>query len=95
MQLSLGAFAPSPVSFWQTDQTWTGIINNTGAGALTGTFAPIDNSAWSSLGSFTTMNTGNDVNLRWIAAVPEPTSSALLGIAGMVTLLRRRRASMN
>lgn len=95
IQLTLGAFAPSAISFWQTDQTWAGIINDTGAGSLTGAFVAIDNSAWSSLGAFSTTNTGNDVNLVWTAAVPEPASGATLGLAGMLLMLRRRRSTRN
>ncbi len=95
LQLSLGAFAPTAISFWQTDQTWSGIINNTGAGDLAGNFAAIDNSAWSSLGMFTTTNTGNDVNLVWTTAVPEPASGAVLGLAGTLLMLRRRRSLKN
>ena len=88
--LNLGSNAPTNIAFWQTTQTWSGIINNTGAGSLTGAFAAIDNSAWSSLGSFSTANSGNDVNLIW-TAVPEPAPAALLGGFGILTLLRRRR----
>ena len=96
LQLSLGAFAPSVDSFWQTDKTWNAIINDTGAGGLTGAFAAIDNSAWSSLGAFSTTNTDNDVNLVWTAAaIPEPTTGATLGLAGMMMLLYRRRATRN
>ena len=95
LQLSLGAFAPSAASFWQTDQTWNAIINDTGAGSLTGAFAAIDNSAWSSLGAFSTTNTDNDVNLVWTTAVPEPATGATLGLAGMLMLLYRRRATRN
>ncbi len=88
--LSLGAFAPSNVPFWQSSQTWSGILNNTGLGTLTGTFAAIDNTAWSSIGSFTTTTTGNDVNLVW-SAVPEPGSAGLIGGLGVLALLGRRR----
>lgn len=91
MSLNLGAFAPSAVPFWETDQTWAGILNNTGAGTLTGTFAAIDNTSWSSLGSFTTTYTGNDVNLQW-TAIPEPSSAILiLGSCLALVLARRRR----
>lgn len=89
LSLALGAFAPSGDLFWQTDQTWGGILSNTGPGTLTGSFAAIDNSAWLSYGTFSTMNSGNDVNLLW-TAIPEP-SSALLGTLGSLMLLRRRR----
>ncbi len=88
--LNLGANAPSAIPFWQMDQTWSGILNNIGVGSLTGAFAAIDNSAWSTLGSFTTTNTGNDVNLVW-SAVPEPGSTFMIGGLGVLALLRRRR----
>jgi fibronectin-binding autotransporter adhesin len=94
LQLNLGAFAPTAVSFWQTDQTWSGIINNTGSGTLTGSFAAIDNSAWSSLGAFSTTTSGNDVNLVW-TAIPEPTSALSAGFAGILMLLYRRRSTRN
>jgi autotransporter-associated beta strand protein len=90
LSLNLGANAPSAATFWQTNQTWAGIINNSGSGTLTGTFAAIDNSAWSSLGGFSTTNDGNDVNLVW-TAVPE-TNAALLGSLGVLAMLRRRRS---
>ncbi|MBC8008917.1 MAG: PEP-CTERM sorting domain-containing protein [Burkholderiales bacterium] len=97
MSLNLGAFAPSAVAFWQTDQTWTGIINNTGAGSIAGTFAAIDNSAWASLGSFSTFVTnggaaGADVNLVWTTAIPEPSSfAALAGLGALGFIATRRR----
>ncbi len=94
LQLSLGAFAPSSDEFWQTDQIWEGIVNNTGAGDLTGSFADIDNSAWSSLGSFSTANSDNDVNLVW-TAIPEPSSSLSIGVAGILMMLYRRRPARN
>jgi len=87
--LTLGAFSPTNVAFWQTNQTWTGIVDNTGAGTLTGNFGAIDNSAWSSLGSFSTVVVGNDVNLVW-TAVPEPSVSLLLA-GGLATIALRRR----
>ncbi len=91
IDLTLGSFAPSANAFWTTDQTWSGILDNTGGGTLTGTFAAIDNSAWSSYGAFSTTYTGNDVNLVW-TAVPEPTTAGLLafGLAGAFVLRRRR-----
>jgi trimeric autotransporter adhesin len=90
--LNLGAFAPSADPFWDITQTWTGILNNTGLGSLTGAFAITnDQSAWASLGAFSTTNTGNDVNLVW-TAVPEPDAAMLVGGLGVLALLRRRRA---
>lgn len=91
MNLTLGAYAPTDVAFWQTDQTWK-IIDNTGAGTFTGAFAAIDNSAWSSLGAFSTSTVGNDGFLNW-TAIPEP-ATGLLGLTGLSLLiaLRRRRS---
>lgn len=89
LSLSLGSFAPSADAFWQTNRTWAGILNNTGGGTLTGMFGGIDNSAWSSLGTFSTVADGNDVNLVW-TAVPEP-GAVFLGSLGALALLRRRR----
>ena len=88
--LNLGAFTPSADAFWQTSQTWNGILNNTGIGTRTGMFAAIDNSSWSSLGTFNTTYTDNDVNLVW-TVVPEPGTALLAGSFGMIALLRRRR----
>jgi len=92
INLALEGFAPTNVSFWQTDQTWL-ILNNTGAGTLAGAFASIDNSAWAPLGAFTTSSTGNDANLVW-TAVPEPSTGMLL-VAGLavVAFLRRNRVA--
>ena len=93
INLTLGIFAPTNVAFWQSDKTWSNILNNTGAGTLTGSFAPIDNSSWSTLGSFTTTYTANDVNLVW-TAVPEPATWGLLAFSlTTVMILRRRRNS--
>jgi fibronectin-binding autotransporter adhesin len=89
--LNLGAFAPGDTPFWSVDQTWTGILNNTGLGTLTGSFTAIDNSAWSEFGSFSTIITSNDVNLVW-TAVPELDSATLVGGLGMLALLRRRQS---
>jgi autotransporter-associated beta strand protein len=91
LSLNLGANAPSEVAFWQTDQVWEGIINNTGSGTLTGNFEPIDNSEWLSLGYFWTDQSGNDVNLRW-TVVPEPSAAILVGL-GAIGLLGRRSRS--
>ena len=91
LSLNLGDNTPSQVAFWQTDQVWEGIINNTGSGTLTGYFEPIDNSEWLSLGYFWTDQSGNDVNLRW-TVVPEPSAAILVGL-GAIGLLGRRSRS--
>jgi len=88
--LNLGSNAPSADPFWLASHTWDGILNNTGSGSLTGAFAAINNTAWSSLGDFTTSNTGSNVNLVW-TPIPEPNVAALLGGLGTFILLRRRR----
>jgi autotransporter-associated beta strand protein len=88
MVLNLGDHAPSNNEFWQTEQVWEGIINHTGMGSLIGNFEPIDNSAWSTLGSFATMLAGNDINLVW-SVVPEP-SAVIVASLGVIGLLVRR-----
>lgn len=90
LNLALGAFSPSADPFWGTDQTWANIINNTGSGDLTGTFAAIDNTGWSSLGEFSTTYSSTGVDLVW-TAIPEPSGAALLlGSVGMLAFRRRR-----
>lgn len=88
--LSLGDHAPSNNEFWQTEQIWEGIINNVGTGSLTGNFGPIDNSSWSSLGSFSTIQSDNDLNLVW-TVIPEPSSLFLISISVCCLLLYRFR----
>jgi len=89
MNLTLGGFAPSSNVFWTSTQTWSGILNNTGGGSLTGSLAAIDNSSWSSYGAFSTSNVGNDVNLVW-TAVPEPTTW-VLAFSGFAFVFVARR----
>lgn len=86
--LSLGENVPSINEFWQTERVWEGIINNTGTGSLIGNFEPINNSAWSTLGSFSTMLSGNNMDLVW-TAIPEP-SAAIVASLGVIGLLIRR-----
>jgi len=87
--LALGSLTPSAIPFWQTNQVWESIINNTGSGLLIGNFAAIDNSAWSSLGGFSTVVDGNDVDLVW-TAVPETNFISIIGCLGILSLFRRR-----
>ena len=91
LSLNLGDNTPSQVAFWQTDQVWEGIINNTGSGTLTGYFEPIDNSEWLSLGYFWTSQSGNDVDLRW-TVIPEPSAAILAGLGAIGLLSRRSRS---
>lgn len=88
------ATAPNiPNSFWDTARTWT-VVDNTGTGTATGSLA-IDNTAWSSIGLFTTAVSGNDLLLNWTpggSEIPEP-SSLLLVAAGGAMLMTRRRTS--
>ena len=90
MVLSLGDQAPSNHEFWQTEQVWEGIINNIGTGSLIGNFGPIDNSAWSRLGSFSTILSGNDMNLVW-TVIPEPSAAIVAGLGVIGLLIRRTR----
>jgi fibronectin-binding autotransporter adhesin len=89
MNLTLGGFAPSANVFWTSTQTWTGILNNTGGGSISGAFAAIDNSSWSIYGAFSTVGVDNDVNLVW-TAVPEP-ATWLLAFSGISFVLVARR----
>lgn len=81
----LGDYAPSNNEFWQTEQVWEGIINVAGVGSLSGNFDLIDNSAWSSLGLFSTIQSGNTLNLVW-TAVPE-SSGLFLFVLGACRLI--------
>lgn len=89
--LSLGDHTPSNSEFWQTEQIWEGIINNMGTGSLTGNFGLIDNSSWSSLGSFSTIQSDNDLNLVW-TVIPEP-SAAIVASLGVIGFMLRRTRS--
>lgn len=89
--LSLGDHTPSNSEFWQTEQIWEGIINNMGTGSLTGNFGLIDNSSWSSLGSFSTIQSDNDLNLVW-TVIPEP-SAAIVASLGVISFMLRRTRS--
>jgi autotransporter-associated beta strand protein len=86
----LGDFAPSSNEFWQTEQVWEGIINVAGEGSLSGNFNLIDNSAWSSLGSFSTIQSGNDLNLVW-TVVPEPSGLILFVLSVCRFIFHRTR----
>lgn len=79
------------------------VINNDGTDAISGTFSGLAQGAeftmdgwlWSisydaNFGS-NTFDSGNDVALRSLAAIPEP-STVVLGGLGLLALLRRRRA---
>jgi autotransporter-associated beta strand protein len=86
----LGDSAPSSNEFWQTEQVWEGIINVAGEGSLSGNFNLIDNSAWSSLGSFTTIQSGNDLNLVW-TVVPESSGLILFVLSVCRFIFHRSR----
>ncbi len=80
-------------TFWNLPHRWANIINVTGGGTVTGTSLLIDNSAWVTLGSFTTApaQTGSGIDLLWSSFVPEPTALVLLAAAATLGFARRRR----
>ncbi|QYM79508.1 autotransporter-associated beta strand repeat-containing protein [Horticoccus luteus] len=91
------AVAPGSNAFWNSNHSWTIVANGSG-GSITGSFT-INNSSWSSYGSFSTSGSGsNSQILTWTAsAIPEPsTYAALLGGAmlGWVAIRRRRMKSL-
>jgi len=104
LNFAFGGSTAGPVNnlFWNSNQVWQKIVDSTG-GTIdpldTGLFV-IDNSAWSSIGSFSTVasagNTGVDLVWTPVNPVPEPGillsgGLALLGLAAL--RLRRRRAA--
>jgi hypothetical protein len=84
--------------FWSQARSWT-IIDNTGAGSSSGTFASIDQTIWAA-GTFGVVygtGAGGDVTLEWtptVVPVPEPALSAALSVASAavlaLTAVRRR-----
>jgi autotransporter-associated beta strand protein len=80
-------------SFWNIDQSWV-IVNNTGSGSVSGTFAPINNSTWDHKGAFSISlgsGSGGDVVLHW-TAIPEPSAfAALAGLGALGFAASRRR----
>lgn len=85
-------------SFWNTNRSWNVFTGTFAAPAsvfgtiqLAGLSAPA-----TSLGSFSWTSNANAVRLNFITAVPEPSSIALLGVAGVAGgLFARRRAKKN
>lgn len=82
------------IPFWQVSRRWDNIIELTGtASNLGGSAFTIDNSLWSSAGSFSTMpaTVGNGIALVW-TPVPEPLHLLLVcaSISASVRLYRFR-----
>jgi hypothetical protein len=71
-------------SFWQTTQTWDNVIL---AGTINSATFSIDNSAWSTFGSFSTFASGSGISLLW-TPVPEP--ACVLALCGAGLLVWRR-----
>ncbi|MEY2878295.1 MAG: hypothetical protein RLZZ15_675, partial [Verrucomicrobiota bacterium] len=80
-------------AFWNSSQTWTVVDGN--GGTISATFS-IDNSSWTSAGSFALAfaNSNTDLTMTWTpAAVPEPsTYAAFAGVAALALAAYRRRA---
>lgn len=69
--------------FWESDHSWQ-ILDNLGAGTTSGFFDPSQIiGGVQSNGEFTTSLVGNDVFLNWTAAVPEPSTWALIALTGL------------
>ena len=98
LQLSITGFTPGSYV----------ILDDTGTGALTGSFAGLTSTNgvasyddgklaytlqynYNAEGSG--VGTGNDILLN-VTSVPEPSSLALIGLGGLVTLKRRRRSKL-
>jgi autotransporter-associated beta strand protein len=95
LNLVLGTQTPDATNaFWSSNRSWT-LISSTGSGTITGSALSVTNSqsAWASLGSFTTSLTGNNLTLDWTtSAVPEPsTYAAILGAVALTGVFVRRR----
>lgn len=98
---SFSGTATSPASgnvFWNASQSWT-VVDKTGGGTVTGTAFSVDNSAWSSAGSFATAISSNSVLLTWTpSAIPEPSTYAAifgaLALTGTVWHRRRQRKAV-
>jgi autotransporter-associated beta strand protein len=77
--------------FWNSAQSWL-IVAGNASSTITGTFM-VNNASWSSLGSFSTSQSGNDLLLTWTpSAIPEPsTYAAIAGAAALAAASWHRR----
>ncbi len=80
--------------FWGTNQSWL-VVDNTGAGSVSGTFASLTGLTGNSFGNFALVygsGAGADVTLNWISSIPEPsTYAAIAGVAVLGLAAMRRR----
>jgi autotransporter-associated beta strand protein len=102
---SVGSTVDWTDSFWDTDHSWT-LVDNTGGGSLAGQFVLNSASEWfdangfllSSIdpdAQFVLSTVDGDIVLTYYAVpIPEPSTLAFLGFAGVGLLWSRRRRTV-